>query len=74
MPHRHDAFDCFALDRKPKEKARPGSADVRCLGAREPRVDELPLPKFFESRNLSLIKTVIRWMSVESTTMPAARA
>ena len=26
------------------------------------------MPKSFESRNLSLIKTVIRWMSVESTT------
>jgi hypothetical protein len=35
------------------------------LGAREPRAEELALPKSVESGNLGLNKAVIRWMSVE---------
>jgi hypothetical protein len=39
-------------------------ANVTGLGAREPRAEELALPKSVERGNLSLNKAVIRWMSV----------
>jgi hypothetical protein len=34
---------------------------------REPRAEELALPKSVESGNLGLNKAVIRWISVKST-------
>ena len=40
-------------------------ANVPGLGAREPRAEELALPKSVESGNLGLNKAVIRWMSVK---------
>ena len=40
-------------------------ADVTDLGARESRVEELALPKYVESGNLSVNTAVIRWMPVE---------
>jgi hypothetical protein len=39
-------------------------ANVPGLGAREPRAEELALPKSVESGNLGFNKAVIRWMSV----------
>jgi hypothetical protein len=39
-------------------------ADVTGLGAPEPRVEGLALPKSVASGNLHLNKAVIRWMSV----------
>jgi len=38
-------------------------ANVTGLEAREPRVEELALPKSVESGNLSVNEAVIRWMS-----------
>jgi hypothetical protein len=38
-------------------------ANVTGLGAREPRVEGLALPKSVESGKLSFSKTGIRWMS-----------
>jgi hypothetical protein len=40
-------------------------ANATGLGAREPRAEELALPKSVETGNLGLNKTVIRWMSVK---------
>ena len=37
--------------------------NVTGLGAREPRAEELALPKSVESGNFTLAKAVIRWMS-----------
>ena len=39
--------------------------NVTGLGARQPRTEELALPKSVETGNLGLNKAVIRWMSVE---------
>jgi hypothetical protein len=39
--------------------------NVTGLGAREPRAEELALPKSVETGNLGLNKAVIRWMSVQ---------
>jgi len=38
-------------------------ANVTGLGAREPRAEELALPKSVASGNFTLAKAVIRWMS-----------
>jgi len=38
-------------------------ANVTGLGAREPRLEGLALPKYFEGGNLNLNKAVMRWMS-----------
>jgi hypothetical protein len=43
-------------------------ANVTGLGAREPRAEELALPKSVESGNLGLNKAVIRWISVNLKT------
>jgi hypothetical protein len=41
--------------------------NVTGLGAREPRAEELALPKSVETGNLGLNKAVIRWMSVKKS-------
>ena len=40
-------------------------ADVTGLGAREPRVEDLAMPIYVESGNLSVNTAVIRGISVE---------
>jgi hypothetical protein len=47
--------------------------NVTGLGAREPRAEELALPKSVETGNLGLNKAVIRWMSVNGSTAAYGR-
>ena len=47
--------------------------NVTGLGAREPRAEELALPKSVETGNLGLNKAVIRWMSVKKDFSQQAR-
>jgi hypothetical protein len=47
--------------------SRARRANVTGLGAREPRVEGLALPKSVESANLSVSQTGIRWMSDKAT-------
>jgi hypothetical protein len=42
-----------------------GAPNVARLGAREPRVEGLALPKSVESGNLSFSKTGVRWVSAQ---------
>jgi hypothetical protein len=66
-----EALDCFAshqrevrLDDNKIHIFGARRAKVTDLGAREPHVEDLALPKSVESGNLGLNKAVIRWMSV----------
>ncbi|MFZ3326095.1 MAG: transposase, partial [Methylocella sp.] len=71
QPYRREALDCFASDQKPKVRLWMTTkstfsalgANVTGLGAREPRVEGLALPKSVECGNLSFSRTGIRWMS-----------
>jgi hypothetical protein len=74
--HRREALDCFASDRKPRERCvwMTTKPAFPALGAPmspawvhgSPHVEDSALPKSVENSYLSVNKAVIRWMSNET--------